>query len=591
MEQALQDLQAQVQDLARRLEEEKTRSSTMERVATAIENMQAKDAKRGDAKLVDTRGVGKPPNFGLGEERVLEKNFPVWQRKMLNYVVSIFIDLKEPLDWAITVPTPITDADLEKAFGHGADIIDQVDNLQEKLHQLYSVLVQVTEGEANDIVCNSQGRGLEAWRKLARRWDPLTGGRIRTLLRFIISPGRAKMDELQGALERWEEQIGKYCNSKDRKGMNRELPEDIQMAALESLVPVELETHLQMNSTRLTSYEEMRNEVVTYVESRIGGRIREARVQHHDRARDHHHQHHDPMEVDSLSKGKSKGKGNQQFQGSCFKCGKPGHKSAECRSAPPTYNGWKGGKGQYGGAKAPSSGKDDKGKGKDKGGKKGWQDRGPGKGKGGRFGKGKFGRPAGSLEDENADAWAEDGWKADDWGWQTDDWKEGHTEEPEGEAEGKTKHTGSLDICATEPDVSSFKTTSGEIVEDEGAGQLAGWLENGNAVNTPGRIADVHKILVAASKMHAKGTLAVVGAKGGAIYRTDSWIGREIQKLIDWAGPKEEFIRLYLERGVYNFYVQDKDGKWHTENYDTGAGETVLPKSFKEQPQGGLRQA
>ena len=67
------------------------------------------------------------------------------------------------------------------------------------MHQVFAV-------RANDIVCNSSGMGLEAWRKLTRRWNPLTGSRLRNLLRHVISPGGASLTELPGALEPWEEQ-------------------------------------------------------------------------------------------------------------------------------------------------------------------------------------------------------------------------------------------------------------------------------------------------------------------------------------------------------------------------------------------------
>ena len=38
-------------------------------------------------------------------------------------------------------------------------------------------------------------------------------------------------------LERWEEQVSKYRNSKNQQGQSRDIPEDILMAALGSLVP------------------------------------------------------------------------------------------------------------------------------------------------------------------------------------------------------------------------------------------------------------------------------------------------------------------------------------------------------------------
>ena len=61
---------------------------------------------------------------------------------------------------------------------------DRVGDLQDA-HELYSVLMRLTEG------------------------------RIRDLLGTVIKPGRATLHQLQGALERWEEQIRKYIHSKE----------------------------------------------------------------------------------------------------------------------------------------------------------------------------------------------------------------------------------------------------------------------------------------------------------------------------------------------------------------------------------------
>ena len=58
----------------------------------------------------------------------------------------------------------------------------------------------LVEGESFDILVGSgSGEGLEAWRRLHKGWDLLTTGRARGLLREILSPGRAKLVELQGA--------------------------------------------------------------------------------------------------------------------------------------------------------------------------------------------------------------------------------------------------------------------------------------------------------------------------------------------------------------------------------------------------------
>ena len=85
-----------------------------------------------------------------------------------------------------------------------------MDILQDKAHQLYSVLMQATEGVVNDIVCNSSADSLESWEGLARKWDLLTNGRIRNLLRSVTLP------KLQGALERWKPKREGNGKSKDK---------------------------------------------------------------------------------------------------------------------------------------------------------------------------------------------------------------------------------------------------------------------------------------------------------------------------------------------------------------------------------------
>ena len=81
-----------------------------------------------------------------------------------------------------------------------------LDTLRLLADQLYTVLMTLVEGESFDILVGSgPGEGLEAWRRLHKRWDPLTTGRARGLLREIFSPGRANVGELQGAVERLED--------------------------------------------------------------------------------------------------------------------------------------------------------------------------------------------------------------------------------------------------------------------------------------------------------------------------------------------------------------------------------------------------
>ena len=69
----------------------------------------------------------------------------------------------------------------------------------------------MTEGEACDIVKNTTpDQGLEAWRKVTKRFDPHTGQRKRTLMSSILQPGQFKLAELSSAIEQWEERTRTY---------------------------------------------------------------------------------------------------------------------------------------------------------------------------------------------------------------------------------------------------------------------------------------------------------------------------------------------------------------------------------------------
>ena len=100
---------------------------------------------------------------------------------------------------------------------------------------------------------------------MQKRCDPTTGGRKRNLLRTIISPGGCSPLELQAGIERWESNVSR-CETK----LKDKLDDEIKLAGLEALLPEELEQHLMLNSNRLSTFEDARLEVGTYV----GGEVR-----------------------------------------------------------------------------------------------------------------------------------------------------------------------------------------------------------------------------------------------------------------------------------------------------------------------------
>ena len=80
------------------------------------------------------------------------------------------------LEWAADQTTEITTTATDLEFlptdvneGRG------VQNLEFILQQMYTILVDLTSGEANEMVDNSRKNPMEAWRRLQERKDPTAG--------------------------------------------------------------------------------------------------------------------------------------------------------------------------------------------------------------------------------------------------------------------------------------------------------------------------------------------------------------------------------------------------------------------------------
>ena len=179
--------------------------------------------------------------------------------------MSVHPGARDVLTWAVERESAtVTEANA------ATEVVMPLNTLRMLADQLYRVLMTLVEGESFDILVGSgSGEGLEAWRRPHKRWDPLTTGRARSLLREILSPGRAKLVELQGAVERLEDLMRRYTQRRDaRNGQRHTLAEDILMAALEALLPEELERHCQLQRSRLDTYQKLREEVVLCAEAR-----------------------------------------------------------------------------------------------------------------------------------------------------------------------------------------------------------------------------------------------------------------------------------------------------------------------------------
>ena len=88
-------------------------------------------------------------------------------------------------------------------------------------------------------------------------------------------------------------------------------------------------------------------------------------------------------------------------------------------------------------------------------------------------------------------------------------------------------------------------------------------------------VADVHKPLISAGQLLAKGHIAFMDGDGGLIVPESTAFGKELraayEKLLAKHGTNGT-VTLYQERGVYNYYLKMKDIN------PKGSGQRTVPQ-------------
>ena len=569
----LRQLTEQNAVMAARLAAAEAAAQTQQQTVAALQQLPATLAMalnqaRGDSKktLIDNKGLGKPSVYDNDE-----KNFLKWARRTTNFMSSVYKGLTPILQQAV-------DQDEAIAWHVFSNSIIDVNNedLEDMNDQIYHCLMALTDGESFDLVVGSgEGQGFEAWRKLNRRWDPVTAGRSKNLLKGILNPGKAKLSELAGAVDRLEDLMRRYCSRRKPDGSMATLDDDIRMAALEAMLPDALENHVQLNRARLDTYAKLRAEIMLYTEAKAGTAMKEGtRVSqgYGDGGGQA------PMDVDSFQqkgkygkgkgdykggkgkgdykggkgrddhKGKSKGdggKGSSASKKPCFICGKLGHMWRDCWSKDdPKF------KREREAAEAMSKGS-----------------RGAsGSGKSQKGGKGTKGansldvEPEAELHVDALDLCAFDSRRPEivD-GWLKVNFDSGTArtvfpmEADYGEKLGKkVSMAGGL----------TFKTATGEIVPDGGAIYVKGKNESSEDLGLNGFRAPVHKPLASAEQMVSKGQDVWLSDDYSCILHKGSAVHAEVRAAVRAILQKHSngTTTLHRERGVFNFYLSGAGG-------------------------------
>ena len=149
--------------------------------AAAGPGQRAGAAERFEPSLVDAKGFTKVPHFSGNANQWLTFEF-----KFFNFAESVVPNIRKLIDWATDQPEQITEFTSREAIR----LIPAAEAIQ---RQIYTALAQFVEGEALGTLRNcirAELKGLEARRRLIRRFDPHSVGRQRTILSRVFHPNK-----------------------------------------------------------------------------------------------------------------------------------------------------------------------------------------------------------------------------------------------------------------------------------------------------------------------------------------------------------------------------------------------------------------
>ena len=238
--------------------------------------------------------------------------------------------------------------------------------------ELYELLTKYCEGEAGAIIRSvDECTGFTAWHKLVAKYNPNTPARLILLINEVVSPPRIKgAQQVEVDLSKWLAKV-KILSCQ----FNQKLNDCILIAILVQMLPPNVQDFITMNIQKSWTLHDVLDKIrciignrvstvsgpvpmdvgeIDYYEAEIfeeevgavGMHVQCFKCQgwgHLGRERPSKGKGNCDPKVFGKSaskgygkgdKGRGKGKYGQTFSGECFKCGKSGHRAAECRSTP-----------------------------------------------------------------------------------------------------------------------------------------------------------------------------------------------------------------------------------------------------------------
>ena len=295
----------------------------------------------------------------------VEGNFRNWAKKVRAYCNGSRPGFKHFLQWIEKQEIPINPNHMPEVRWEYKEAANQ---------ELYDFLIMRTADAAQVVVELSEDNGLEAWRQLVRRFDPIGESYVLDQMGSLMNVEQcAKLADLPGAIARWEKSHNMYMRRTGKTGV----PEEWRIPLLMKMVPKSHAHEIQVRHKFATPEEKTYDRFSRMLIEMAGERIYEF-----NRSRGKDDMDVDPVDLDEAeysekeweewnsqrqseleeelswlgtkgkgkgskgNKGKGKGgkasapaggKGGSSFEGNCLWCHKYGHQKKDCRE----FDAWK----------------------------------------------------------------------------------------------------------------------------------------------------------------------------------------------------------------------------------------------------------
>jgi hypothetical protein len=327
-------------------------------------------------RIICSKSFNRLAKFSKGEDNWKEYNFEFGV-----ILGSESPDMLETLKVLESMASEV-DTGMVRALDEGR--ADRM-NLEKMSKELYEVLVITTEGEARLMVRNIISQdGIQAWHRLYRHYNRRTFARVLRVHKEAMHPKPAKdLSMLISHIVEWEDRWNRMA--KEHKDP---LPVIWKMAALMELCPMEVQDMIYQNVDEVNEdYDKLKQKIITWASNKVAsdgvpmdiGRVENEDYEEYEvgavgwnsqcyNCSGYGHLSRDcpsekkgkgNMKGDGKGKGitygkgggntygkgggkdvgkgggKDSGKGGKSmgkgYQGTCFNCGKLGHKAWECR--------------------------------------------------------------------------------------------------------------------------------------------------------------------------------------------------------------------------------------------------------------------